>query len=103
MPQSLNELYNDDGTTPDAYEKGAYELMSFGSTISKNVLKINFYNQVGKKYDSKSKTVNLIVHNLTPKRIFVNGQEQIYKTFQNPMKIPVTWEKGSYPEIKIEY
>ena len=57
----------------------------------------------GKKYESKSKTVNLIVHNLTPKRIFVNGQEQIYKTFHNPMEIPVTWEKGTNPELKIEY
>jgi oligosaccharide 4-alpha-D-glucosyltransferase len=103
MPESIGELYNDDGTTPNAYEKGEYELLSFGSHISNNVLKINFYNQAGKKFNPKNKTVNLIVHNITPKRIFVNGQEQIYKTFHNPMEIPVTWEKGTYPEIKIEY
>ena len=57
----------------------------------------------GKNYTATNKEVALIVHNIQPKKIFVNGQEQIYKTFHNPMEIPVTWTKGSQAEIKIEY
>jgi oligosaccharide 4-alpha-D-glucosyltransferase len=59
--------------------------------------------EIGKNYASNKKEVSVIVHNIKPKRIFVNGQEQVYKTFHNPMEIPVTWEKGINPEIKIEY
>ena len=64
-------------------------------------LKLN--SEIGKNYTSNKKEVSVIVHNIKTKRIFVNGQEQIYKTFHNPMTIPVTWEKGTNPEIKIEY
>ncbi|RAR74083.1 glycoside hydrolase family 31 protein [Flavobacterium aciduliphilum] len=100
---SDGKLYQDDGTTPNAYEKENYELLTFNSHLQGKELKINFYNQVGKKYYSINKVVNLIIHNIEPKKIWVNGKEQIYKTFQNPIVIPVTWEKGTYPEIKIEY
>ncbi|MBY0486931.1 MAG: DUF5110 domain-containing protein [Flavobacteriaceae bacterium] len=103
MPETIGELYNDDGTTPNAYEKGEYELLSFGSHISNNVLKINFYNKVGKKYISKDKNVNLKIHNIKAKRIFVDGKEIVNKTFNQPLEIPISWKKGTYPEIKIEY
>lgn len=103
MPSSSGELYNDDGATPNAYEKGVYELLTFYSHIAKNVLKINFNKEVGKKFVSKAKNVNLIIHNIHAKRIFVNGQERVYKTFTNPLEISIPWENGTYPEIKIEY
>ena len=103
MPSSFGKLYNDDGTTPNAFEKGEYELLTFNSHNANNVLKINFSNEVGKKFISKPKNINLIIHNIHAKKIFVNGLERVYKTFNNPLQISVPWENRTYPEIKIEY
>ena len=102
-PSSSGELYNDDGTTPNAYEKGEFELLTFNSQITNNIQKINFNTKIGKNFISKSKNVNLIIHNIHPKRIVVNGQERVYKTFKNPLEISIPWEKGINPEITIEY
>jgi oligosaccharide 4-alpha-D-glucosyltransferase len=103
IPSSFGKLYNDDGTTPNAFEKGEYELLTFNSHNANNVLKINFSNEVGKKFISKPKNINLIIHNIHAKKIFVNGLERVYKTFNNPLQIYVPWENRTYPEIKIEY
>lgn len=103
LAQSNGKLYHDNGLTANAYEKGEYELMQFSSINTNKVLTIKLNEEVGKNYTATTKEVALIVHNIQPKKIFVNGQEQIYKTFHNPMEIPVTWTKGSQAEIKIEY
>lgn len=103
IPSSFGKLYNDDGTTPNAFEKGEYELLTFNSHNANNVLKINFSNEVGKNFISKPKNINLIIHNIHAKKIFVNGLERVYKTFNNPLQIYVPWENRTYPEIKIEY
>jgi alpha-glucosidase (family GH31 glycosyl hydrolase) len=103
VANSSGKVYNDNGLTANAFEKGAYEILNFNSTTTNKVLTIKLNSEIGKNYTSTKKEVSVIVHNISPKRIFVNGQEQIYKTFHNPMEIPVTWEKGTNPELKIEY
>lgn len=103
VANSSGKVYNDNGLTSNAYEKGEYEILNFKSTNSNKVLVLKLNSEIGKNYTSNQKEVTVIVHNIKPKRIFVNGQEQIYKTFHNPMEIPVTWEKGTNPELKIEY
>ena len=103
VTNSSGKLYNDNGLMANAYEKGEYEILSFNSTTSNKVLTLKLNAEIGKNYTSTSKEVSLIVHSIQPKRIFVNGKEQINKTFNNPMEIPINWEKGTHPEIKIEY
>lgn len=103
VANSSGKIYNDNGLTANAYEKGEYEILNFKSTNTNKVLTLTLSSEIGKKYNSNPKEVSVIVHNITPKRIFVNGKEQLYKTFTSPMSIPVTWEKGTHPELKIEY
>lgn len=100
---SSGKVYNDNGLTANAYEKGAYEILSFNSTNTKKSLTIKLTEEIGNNYTSADKNVALFIHNIQPKRIFVNGQEQFYKTFTNPLQIPVTWGKDTNPIIKIEY
>ena len=100
---SDGKVYNDDGTTPAAFEKGAYELLHFNSTNKNNVLTIKLTTETGKNFQSTDKTVAVLIHNIKAKRIFLNGQEQIYKTFHEPLQIAVEWKKGTVQEIKIEY
>ena len=100
---SSGSVYNDDGVTPNAFEKGNFELLKFSSSHSKGILKINFKAEIGKNFASKGKLVNLILHTIQPKKVFLNGKESAFKTTTNQTEISISWEKGTKPEIKIEY
>ena len=100
---SSGKVYNDNGLTANAFEKGAYEILNFNSINTKKSLTIKLTEEMGKNYTSTDKNVSLFIHNIIPKRIFVNGQEQFYKTFTSPLQIPVNWSKDTNPIIKIEY
>jgi oligosaccharide 4-alpha-D-glucosyltransferase len=105
VKESSGKLYNDDGTTPNAYEKGQYEMLNFSSTNNGNTLVIKLTTATGKNFTSTDKNVGVLIHNIkmNAKRIFVNGQERIYKTFNEPLQVAVTMTKGVTQEIKIEY
>ncbi|WP_396193754.1 TIM-barrel domain-containing protein [Flavobacterium sp.] len=103
VKNSSGKLYNDNGETPQAFEKGQYEMLNFNSNNNGKELVIKLTATVGKNYTSTDKTVSVLIHNIKAKRIFVNGQEMVFKTFNEPIQIPVTWKKGTTPEIKIEY
>ncbi len=104
---SSGKLYNDDGTTPNAFEKGQYEIINFNSNNNGNgnnkSLVIKMATVTGKNFTSTDKNVSVLIHNIKAKRIFVNGQEQIYKTFHEPLQVNVTMTKGTTQEVKIEY
>ena len=100
---STGSVYNDDGVTPNAFEKENYELLKFSSSLSKGILKINFTAEIGKNFASKEKLVNLILHTIQPKKVFLNGKESAFKTTTNQTEISISWEKGTKPEIIIEY
>lgn len=101
--KSTGQLYNDDGQTPNAFEKEQYELIQFNSTNKDKTLVITLNAKVGKNYKTSEKNIAVLVHNIKPKRIFVDGQEQVYKTFHEPMQINVNLTNNNTPEIKIEY
>jgi oligosaccharide 4-alpha-D-glucosyltransferase len=103
LANSSGKLYNDDGQTPNALEKEQYELIHFNSTNDGKTLVIKLNSTVGKNYTASEKNISVLVHNIKPKRIFVDGQQQVYKTFQEPMQINVTLTNNNTPEIKIEY
>lgn len=103
ITNSSGKLYNDDGTTPNAFEKGQYEMLNFTSVNNAKTLTIKLTLTAGKNYASTNKDVSVLIHNIKAKRIFVNGQEQIYKTFHEPLQVNVTMTKGTTQEVKIEY
>lgn len=105
VTNSSGKLYNDDGTTPNAFEKGQYEMLNFTSTTDGKYLTIKLSSTIGKNYNPTNKDVSVLIHNMKnkTKRIFVNGQEQVYKTFHDPLQVNVTMTKGTTSEIKIEY
>lgn len=100
---STGKLYNDNGETPEAFEKGQFEILNFNGNVNGNTLVLKLTATVGKNYVSTDKNVTVVVHNLKAKRIFVNGQETVFKTNNETLSIPITWKKGTTPEIKIEY
>ena len=103
VTNSSGKLYNDDGTTPNAFEKGQSEMLNFTSANNGKTLVIKLASTVSKNYTSTNKDVSVLIHNIKAKRIFVNGQEQIYKRFSEPLQVNVTMTKGTTQEVKIEY
>jgi len=75
---SSGKMYDDDGETPNAFEKGEYELLTFKSELNSDELTINFNSNQG-KYKTKpgSRNINLIIHNLNskPKKLIVGDQK----------------------------
>lgn len=103
LEKSTGKLYNDDGQTPNAFEKEQYEIIHYNSTNNGKTLSIKLSSTIGKNYTATEKNIAVFIHNSKPKRIFVDGQELVYKTFHEPMQINVTLTKNNTPEIKIEY
>jgi hypothetical protein len=100
---STGKLYNDNGETPQAFEKGQFEILNFNSNNNGNTLVLKLTANTGKNYTPTDKNVTIVVHKIKAKRIFINGQETIFKTNNESLFLPVTWKKGTSPEIKIEY
>jgi oligosaccharide 4-alpha-D-glucosyltransferase len=98
---STGKLYNDNGTSPNAFEKGEYEILNFKSVISNKIVVIKFDIERGKNFDSTDKNVNLMLHNVKAKTIFVDGKSISFKINKTSIEIPVIWLKSSLKEIKI--
>ncbi|TRX35273.1 DUF4968 domain-containing protein [Flavobacterium sp. ZT3R18] len=101
---SFGKLYNDDGLTSNAYEKGAYEILNFTNNTAAKLITLKVSTIVGKSFTSINKKINLIVHNMDKKpiKITVNGVNVDFKTNTNTLEIPVVIEKGMDKEIKIQ-
>ena len=95
-------LYNDNGLTPNAFEKGEFEILNFNANSNNGILTIKLNSEIGKKFQSLDKNVNLILHNSNVKSVSINGKTTAFKINSNTIEIPVSWEKGTEKEIKIQ-
>ncbi len=74
--KSNYKLYNDDGETPNAFEKGKYEMMDFDAINDAKLLQISLSKQTTiDDYKNMNNQVHLMIHNLTkkPKNVKING------------------------------
>jgi alpha-glucosidase (family GH31 glycosyl hydrolase) len=104
--QSKTQLYNDDGVTANAFEKGKYELLEFKSDIKKYWLEIELEAKTGVNYQSKTKQIELILHNINskPKRIRLNGKkiEVNWSSSKNTLTIPLQWNTSKELKLKLK-
>ena len=103
---STSQLYNDDGLTPNAFEKGNYELLQFESELEKGNLEIEFESIIGSQYTSNDKQINLTIHNInkSPKRIKVNNKKADFNWNESSktLIIPINWKVKTDIEIDIK-
>jgi alpha-glucosidase (family GH31 glycosyl hydrolase) len=100
---SSGQLYNDDGITAKDFEKGAYEILNFNAKIASKVLTINFATTIGKTFTTTDKNVTLKLHNIKAQKVTINGKDVTFKNNNNTIEIPLTWEKATTKEIKIQF
>lgn len=103
VPASERSIYNDDGLSANAFEKGKYEILEFEVELEKRYLEIDFEAEFGKNWNPQEKEVELIIHNINwqPKKIKVDGKRRRISTEENQLKIPVKWNPKREMKIKI--
>ncbi|MCF4102568.1 DUF4968 domain-containing protein [Gillisia sp. M10.2A] len=92
---SKGEIYNDDGASPKAFEKGEYELLHMTSKYNKEQLSFSFEKEEGANFKSEIKKLDVIIHNIEdePKVINVDGKDikftynQVKKTIQYQIEL----------------
>ncbi|WP_103865127.1 TIM-barrel domain-containing protein [Aquimarina sp. I32.4] len=67
VKNSSDILYDDDGKTPRAFEKGKYEILQFKNTTTTQSISIRLTTEKGSNYTSIERNITLIVHNLDTK------------------------------------
>ncbi|HSD08607.1 TIM-barrel domain-containing protein [Flavobacterium sp.] len=101
---SSGKLYNDDGITPNDFEKGAYEILNFSNSSKDKVITLKMNTTVGKSFVSTDKNVKVLVHNIPnkPAKITVNGVTVDGQLNGNILELPVVLKKDLTNEIKIQ-
>lgn len=82
VKESTGIFYDDDGKTPDAYEKGRYEIINLKSKVKGGKLTITLDSEKGKNYSTVERTITLMIHNgdkviAVPVHIKSGGSEKI--------------------------
>lgn len=106
VSNSSYSLYNDDGITAEAYEKGEFEILNFNATKSNKELSIAMHAVLGENYKLQQKAITLFIHHLDAavKKIKVNGKAVAFNHDESFSKIsvPVLWHTSKPIKIAIK-
>jgi len=102
VKESEDKLYNDDGETPNAFEKGMFEIIHFESEFKKNCIEIEIEHEIGSNYKFSSKEINLVIHNISKKPKKVKGFNFTWNSKNKTVVIPISVNKPSEKKIKIK-
>ena len=104
---STSELYNDNGLTKDAYEKGYFELMKFEAKNNGKEITFKLNDELGKKFSSSKKDIQLIIHHLSaaPKSLMIDGKKMTgdYNSEKKTLKINFTWESSKQKILTLKF
>ena len=106
VAESERMLYNDDGETKNAFEKGMYELLEFESEFENNRLEIELEAEIGENFSATTKEIDVIVHNIDkkPRKIKFRGRRVKFdwNATQKTVRFTVTWNTEKEREITIK-
>jgi len=98
-------LYNDDGVSPDAYEKGIYEMIEFESNQKDEQLILTFLSLVGESFEASSKSIEVVIHNceFKPEMILANEKSVVfdYDSQKELLKFNIYLTPGNQVNINI--
>jgi alpha-glucosidase (family GH31 glycosyl hydrolase) len=104
--ESEREVYNDDGKTVNAIEKGQYEILEFEAEKEGAWLEIEFEAELGSNYDFQNKEMTLVIHNIEkmPKRIKDNTDKVngTYNEKNKTLTLSINWNTKEEKEIRIK-
>ncbi|QED39032.1 DUF4968 domain-containing protein [Antarcticibacterium arcticum] len=104
--KSAGYLYHDDGTTPEAFEKGAYEKINFESAFNGNSLDLKIEKEKGSNVTNEVQLIELIIENLERpvNVVWVNTLRFTSKNFMHNGKlvIPIRFD-NNITTVKLEF
>ena len=103
VKESEGHLYNDDGETPNAFEKGKYEMLNFESEFKNNKLYIEIEQKLGNDFEFSSKEMNLIVHNVVSKPKKVKGHNFEWNRENKTLTILISLKSIDEKNLKIKF
>ncbi|WP_298540670.1 TIM-barrel domain-containing protein [uncultured Aquimarina sp.] len=106
VKNGVGKLYDDDGKTPNAYEKGKYEILNFESKNTDTTLSINLKANTGNDYTKTTRKISLIVHNVekAPKSVTV-GSKTVgtdWNEKDNSLSIDFEWNSAVIEKVEIQ-
>ncbi|MBO3098707.1 glycoside hydrolase family 31 protein [Gelidibacter pelagius] len=106
VKESKGQLYNDDGLTADAFEKGHFELMAFSSKVSAKEIEIEIKAELGSDFQTQTKSIELVLHNISlkPKSVKISRKKLDF-TFNKDQKIitiPLEWNTSKELKLNIK-
>ncbi|MFZ3003434.1 MAG: TIM-barrel domain-containing protein [Undibacterium umbellatum] len=106
VKKSAGKLYDDDGETANAYEKGAYTIMRFNSQANAAQLKISLQTQTGAHAEAADRDIALHIHNIASKPTSVSLQGIAvpfnWDEAKKQVHVDVRWLKNSKAELSIK-
>ncbi|NEW79445.1 MAG: DUF4968 domain-containing protein [Gelidibacter sp.] len=103
VKESEGHLYNDDGETPNAFEKGNYEILSFESEFKNNRLHIEIEQNLGENLEFSPKEIKLIVHNISSKPKKVKGHYFEWNKENKTMTVLISLKNSDTKNLKIKF
>jgi oligosaccharide 4-alpha-D-glucosyltransferase len=87
------QLYNDNGVTANAFEKGKYEKFHFTLEHEGDAIEFKIEREIGKKYKSDAEIIHLIIHNnynFTPTKIILFNKELPFEWNSKSKELNIT-------------
>jgi alpha-glucosidase (family GH31 glycosyl hydrolase) len=102
------DLYNDDGKTKNAFEKGMYEILTFEAEQERRWFEIDFEAEIGDKFQTSIKHINLVLHNIPQKPKKLKLGKQCLKKFKfnsenSTLHIPIEWNTSEEKSLRIKF
>lgn len=103
VKQSSDYMYNDDGKTPNAVEKGLFEKINFTSKVEKSSVKIEIATEKGKNYQGSKKKVKLVIHNAPANLKLNQGLKGTYDATKKQFIVEVALEAVGKSQINFSF
>jgi len=103
VKESEGHLYNDDGETPNAFEKGRYEMLNFESEFKNNKLYFEIEQKLGSNFEFSSKEIKMIVHNVSSKPKKVKGHNFEWNKENNTLTVLISLKNSDAKNLKIKF
>lgn len=100
-------LFDDDGSTPEAYEKGRYELINFTSHTRKKNLEVGFESEKGERFTAVDREFELIIHNIAkqPKKVKMAGKKTdfTWNAEKKLLLVKVSIKSGDSTTVNVKF
>ncbi|WP_103068049.1 glycoside hydrolase family 31 protein [Aquimarina sediminis] len=97
IKESSGKLYDDDGKTPNAFEKGKYEILKFDSKTNGRNVNIQLSSIKGTDYTPVNRWVTLVIHNVksAPKLLTLGENSAAFDWDESKRELKLSFDWAS--------